>query len=863
LDKTKIIASSIDISDVKSLSATTNDIRNPHYLYLIANLNRIISVDDNYKNIYIFKLAANGDVVFALDIEKHQDREIERNCRECVLDCDIEQDTCLVAISLDLGSTYPHATEKLIASFSNQIAFVEGPEKDQYGTWVSGLVPIIDPDTGKTIAVLGLDYDATSWSQILLSRLILPIIMMILIYFLIIFGHHIAKSRKSIIHRALRINKQKDMLSKFTLNNQVSLATFEQNIDFLTKILGETLNADETSMWFISDDKNSFDCISIHSTFDSPKSRQHSLPIEAYSEFFEFLNKVNVTAINNITTEPLLIKFYKERIIGCLPKSVIIANIRTNQKIVGSIAIERYNNMGQWHSDEESFVETISALISQVITKRDKEKAELELREAKNRFENTLESMTEGFIYLSKEKEIKYINHNAFSIFNLEYNHKNYDHIWRDIPIEIKNVLQNLLKIAIEKRSDLNKLEYLESIDKWLEFRLYPTKDDISVFFVDATKKRQSENALLENQRLTAIGEITNAFSHDFNNYLQVILANVEILKVKLENRPDLADYIRTVLMTSNDATTRIQLLQRFSGSKNKASDYDRVEINKIVADAVQQSIPIWKTEPEKNGKHIKIVEKYNEIKEVFGNEHELRSVLYNLLKNSVEAMPSGGEITIETGINEDGVFIRFSDNGEGMSAENSKRIFEPFFTTRGFEAGKGLGMTGVHNIINEHNGKIHVLHSLPGRGTTIEVILPIHESTEKVTSPTQTTARREKPRIIWVDDDIMIREIGYEMLDIMGYEITVADGGAVALEHLENEEFDIILSDIGMPGMSGWQFMAKVHELYPFKYKRVLISGWGDQITEEEKIENHIDYVMGKPVKMPQMKKLLDTLWS
>ena len=861
--KTKIITETLDTDSIKEFVPTEQLYSQDGYTKTVNELVRILGLNIKFKNMYLFQKDSFDNIVFIIDLINALPKEnIDSDIYSRHNTSDSGRSGNFIIEAHSAGLIYTEATEQLVSLFETQNAFVEGPIADQHGIWVSALTPVIDQETGKTIAVFGVDCEVTHWKWAMLNRLLFPIFMVILLYGLVFLSLRILQSRQQVLERAIRINKQRDVLSNFTMSDKVMVLGFEQTLEYLVKLLADTLDTEVASIWMLGENKESFTCNTFYSTIMTSVMSNGSLCISDFPEFFNFIKDKKLITVNDIEKHTVLKTFVGKMYETILPKSVIIANIWYNLEIIGILAIESFSVARLWQSDEESFIETISAIISQVIVKKEKDLAEKELMESNQRFENTLESITDGFMYFNQELELKFLNQNILNILELDIKWTQYHQIWEVIPKKISEIIQNLIRIATEDNTDVAKFEYIESLNKWIEFRVYPTHADVSVFISDITKKKQSEKAILENQRLSAIGEMANAFSHDFNNYLQVILANVDVLYQKLKSLSEVREYLRTLQITTSDAATRVQLLQRFAGTKNKATEYDKVNLNTVVVEAVMQATPIWKTEPEKNGIFIKVSEQIREIPNIYGNENELRSVLYNLIKNSTEALPTGGEINIETFSQNDSVFLRITDNGEGMNEEVAERVFEPFFTTRGFDAGKGLGLCGVYNIINEHGGKIRIVNTKLSEGTTFEIELPKMAVNEEPEENNQAK-KKEKPVVLWVDDDAMIRQIGYDMLSIIDYDITVADGGEEALDILTQKEFDILLSDIGMPGMSGWQLMDKVDELYPNKYKRVLISGWGDQVTEEQKKEHKIDFVMAKPVKLQQMKKLLEDLWS
>lgn len=375
----------------------------------------------------------------------------------------------------------------------------------------------------------------------------------------------------------------------------------------------------------------------------------------------------------------------------------------------------------------------------------------------------------------------------------------------------------------------------------------------------DISERKKAENAIIESQRLSAIGEMASAVAHDFNNSLQIIFGNLDVVLLDKNIPPQIKNHLETIKTSATDASARVQLLQRFSGKKQSSTRYQKVDLNKIVKDVIIQSRPLWKDRQEEKGLEIIIETKFAEIPGTLGNEGELRSVIYNLVKNSVEAMPDGGTIILETGKRENGLFIQITDTGTGMDEETKTRVFQPFYTTKGFEIGRGLGMSGAYSIIQEHKGELKILRSSPGKGTTIEVLLPFYND-DQVSDETITIDEfTGSARVLWVDDEPMIREIAHELLEALGHKGTMVSSGMEALEILEKEEFDLVITDIGMPKMSGWQLSDKINEKYNGKIKIAALTGWGNQFDEGEKNEHNIDFVLTKPIKINELKSLID----
>jgi len=766
---------------------------------------------------------------------------------------------CYIYEGLTIGTLY-EATQELKNLFIHQVPYIE-PILDRYGFWVSGVVPVVDHLTGETIAVIGIDFTAWSWIRILVLRMIFPIILVIFFVCLTILSIKINHSKLELMHRSNRLKIQRDILSKFTLNEEIARLDNDSTLNMLIQILVDTLKVDESTVWLLSDSKASYYCKTNYKAISKTYSKKSDLIISKHKDFFDLLTINNITFESNVSSNKLLSDFYSKRG-STIPKSLIYVNIWSNAQIIGIVTVKTEKTYKQWQLDEISFLETVSSIISLVLSKKEKERAEQALIQSNNRFENTLESMTEGYIYLENGKDIKYINKQAYNLFDLDIDYIPQNDIFNYLPYELSKLLRAISSTATETGDVVTQNEYIDDLNKWIEFRAYPSFNDVSMFFIDSTKKKQSEEAQLENQKLSALGELANKMSHDFNNYLNIILANLEMINQKVSKENEISEQLNVIYLTTLDILTRVQLLKRFTGNKSNVSQFEKINVNEIISEAIAQSTSVWKTKPLQRGIHITINENIQPVPETFGNKNELRSVFYNLIKNSVEACIINGEITISTGADADFVYVTISDTGVGMKNDVSTKIFEPFFTTKGQDKGKGLGLVDVKNIISEHEGTINVVSTHPEKGTEIEIILPIREIPIEP-EIMHGEQRKESPTILWIDDEEDIREIGSEMLSFFGQNVILSACGIEAMDILSQNDVDIIITDIGMPNMNGWELLEKIETKYPNKYKKAVVSGWGDLITDEQKEKNKVDAVLGKPINIDQLRKLIKQLWA
>lgn len=383
-------------------------------------------------------------------------------------------------------------------------------------------------------------------------------------------------------------------------------------------------------------------------------------------------------------------------------------------------------------------------------------------------------------------------------------------------------------------------------------------KNDLYLHYaIDVTEKKRIEQAALEYERLTATGEMAAGIAHNFNNALQSILGHIELAlstnDISAETRADL----EVAKQAASDVGNRIKQLNRFAGQKTpESNEYKNIGIEEVINDTISQAKLLIGQISHEQGINIEIEFCNGTDYTILGDPAELRTVLLNSIKNSIEALPLGGKIKIETRKDKNDVVIAISDNGVGMSREIQKRIFQPFYSTKGFEQRRGLGMSNAFAIMRDHNGSISVAKSAPNQGTTIEVRLPYIDKSSIANEETKIE-HNGSARVLWVDDDDLIRNFVGKLLVRLNHKADIADSGYDALELLAKNEYDLLVTDIGMPGMSGWDLLNKIQGQYP-KMKVAVITGWNIDTCSDKSKDLGADYILGKPVDTNDIKNLI-----
>ena len=237
------------------------------------------------------------------------------------------------------------------------------------------------------------------------------------------------------------------------------------------------------------------------------------------------------------------------------------------------------------------------------------------------------------------------------------------------------------------------------------------------------------------------------------------------------------------------------------------------------------------------------------------GKPSELREVLTNLISNALDAMPQGGRIKIKTFKEGNWICLRVEDTGTGMHTNILERIFDPFYTTKGPRA-TGLGMSVSYGIITRHRGTISV-ESQEGKGTTFAVKIPIKKVEEIKEGEVQSLQEKgRKSNILIIEDEEDVRILLSDILTSNGHKVTVASDGKEGIKIFKKGNFDMIFTDLGMPGMSGWEVASSIKRL-DSEVIVAIITGWDIQLHRDELKNNGVDLFVNKPFRVDQILKL------
>ena len=380
----------------------------------------------------------------------------------------------------------------------------------------------------------------------------------------------------------------------------------------------------------------------------------------------------------------------------------------------------------------------------------------------------------------------------------------------------------------------------------------------ISGMMINITSRKRMEKILIQSEKLRAMGVMAAGIAHDFNNVLAIINGYTQLLEGSCEGNEELLNGFRAINKAVEDGSETVRRLSEFTRMEKSTAKHVSVNMVEVVEQSINFSKPKWKDVAQASGATYEIdTEGLTSVRDVLGNPAELREIVINLINNAIDAMSGGGRITFRTWEKGHSIFMSMADNGCGMSKEVQSKIFDPFYTTKGVE-GSGLGMSVSYGIVGKHGGSIDVISQV-GKGTVFTIELPIATETIFPETPVEPVIDIEaaKYHILVVDDVKEISDLLYVFLTRQGYNVDSVQSGDEAIKKLEKECYDLVICDLGMPQVSGWDVI-KVADSLENKPKIGLITGWADMLDSLNKDDMGVDFIVSKPIKYKHLSTII-----
>ena len=449
-------------------------------------------------------------------------------------------------------------------------------------------------------------------------------------------------------------------------------------------------------------------------------------------------------------------------------------------------------------------------------------------------------------------------------------------------PPELADKFLGVVRSALELRSPVEIGYDLEIRGEryWFDATVSPLPEDRVVWVArDVTARsraelalRESEVQLRQSQKMEAVGQLAGGIAHDFNNLLMAIMSNAELAALDMAAGSAAATHIEEIRGASRRARALTQQLLAFS--RKQVLQPRVMDLNSVVRDGEQM---LRRLIGETIGMTVVLDPDAGHVRADHG---QLGQVLMNLVVNARDAMPAGGQLTIETfpravtpadtrrhrGLRPGTyVVLQVRDTGVGMDDQTKSRIFEPFFTTKPAGQGTGLGLSTAYGIVKQSGGYIAV-ESAPRMGTTFTIYLPLvqeaHDAAHTATPPAETPAATSRGRVLLVEDETAVREATRRMLRRFGFEVLEAKHGqdALLLWEREGKTIDVVLTDVVMPVMGGAQ-LAETLRRSRSDVRVVFMSGYTQGSLELSTMDESATRFLPKPFTADQLVSTLREL--
>jgi signal transduction histidine kinase/CheY-like chemotaxis protein len=443
--------------------------------------------------------------------------------------------------------------------------------------------------------------------------------------------------------------------------------------------------------------------------------------------------------------------------------------------------------------------------------------------------------------------------------------------IWARMTFRpIKALDERLILVLIEdltpeKRIQEQNRKHREELETRVQERTAELKAANERLETEIADLKKAEEMLLHTERLKAVGELADGAANNFNNVLQTITGATQLATISLEtgNLAGVRTSLQQILESSESGSETVRCLQSFTRvcRPNSSRNDCAFDLCDVVRPAAELTKPWWKTNPEKLGVHVNLNLNLNPGCVVSGNRREIFEVVVNLIKNAAEALPNGGDIHVECYGKDSDVLLKVHDSGIGIPKDMLPRLFIPFFSTK-MAACAGLGLFTSQTIIKLHGGEI-LVHSEEGRGSAFTVTLPRAEDQPAKAKASLWAKDDRTLRILAIDDVEPILELVAETLRALNHSVFTAPSGAEGIRLFKDQSVDVVICDLGMPGMTGWDVGRQIEQICRdkgiTKTPFVLLTGWGDEVKDSVKMrESGVDRVVAKPFEILQLLQLI-----
>ncbi|MGB7575022.1 MAG: PAS domain S-box protein, partial [Thermodesulfobacteriota bacterium] len=589
--------------------------------------------------------------------------------------------------------------------------------------------------------------------------------------------------------------------------------------------------------------------------------------------YFEYNTDGRITSVNR--TESEMLGYSVEEMIGQPPWKFIVEEDIARQQILDMLAGIMPPAQGLERTYRRKDGTTFPALVQDrlfqeaegkilgiratILDVTERKRAGESLRQSEEKYRTILESIEDGYYEVDLGGNFTFFNDSMCRILGYPKEElmgmNNQQYADKEVAKKVFQAFNRVYKTGKPGREFDWEIVRKDGTKRYIETSVSLRKDasgepvGFRGIVRDITDRKRIEEQLFQAEKLRAVGEMASGVAHDFNNALAAILGNTQLLLYTAQDE-ELKETLKIIEQVAKDSGQTVRRLQDFT-RRRVPQELFKVDINSIIKDSIEITKPRWKDEAQSRGIRIEIVSNLEDIPFASGNASELREVITNIIFNAIEAMHEGGKVEIRTFKKRGDIFIQISDTGVGIAEEAKKKIFEPFFTTKPF-SNTGLGLSMSYGIVKRFGGEIEV-ESKVGQGTTFTITLPVGEEGKEEAVDPQTIKKGRKARILVIEDEEFVRSVLSRTLAQADHQVTLAEDGRRGVQLFKEGKFDIVLTDLGMPGVSGWEVCRMIKEISPHTPVG-MITGWGGERSQSKMEEYGLDFIISKPFDFAQI---------
>jgi PAS domain S-box-containing protein len=688
--------------------------------------------------------------------------------------------------------------------------------------------------------------------------------------------------------RLERFQRQQIAIVKAATLESVVAGQMKRAAEELDELANEATQVERVGIWLFTDE-GALSCLDHFTQASGGHESGLTLKAKDYPNYFEAIHQGRAVVASDAMNDPRTLEFVDKFLAPAGITSMLDAAIRLKGEVVGAVCLEHVGPQRDWTEDEVAFAGAIADQVAQAMLAAERNQTQGALRESEERYRNLFDSI--GDLIYTHDLEGRLISVNPAVLKALgrprrEVIGKRISDFMR--PQDRAEFQQKYLPSLISQGQAEGLSVYLDQAggERYLEYHnilvRHPGQEPVvSGSGREMTRRvlarremKQLQEQLVQVQKMEAMGTLAGGIAHDFNNILQSVSGYVQLL----HDEPALDPLGRKYLHRIDGAVSRAaELVRRLLNFGRKVdSELKALNLNHQVNEAVNL---LERTLPKMIAIKTSLAK---DLKSIMGAPNLLEQVLMNLGANARDAMPSGGNLSFATeNVFLDEAFCRshpqlspgqhvlltVNDDGQGMDQKTLGHVFEPFFTTKRVGEGTGLGLFTVYGIVESHGGFI-TCQSQPGQGTVFSIYLPTAPETE----PARETAPRTKTQpagggasILVVDDEEAILETVRQLLSAQGYRVLTADSGEGALEIYQEtpRAVDLVVLDLGMPGMGGQRCLKRLIEIDP-EAKVIVATGYAGSGMRGEMLGFGARGYVSKPYRLEgllaSVRQILDS---